>query len=153
MSQSEPPARFQITPNYVLTAVLSWLVPGAGYWLLGYRWRGVIIAVVLLGIFWSGESLLAENKAVTRKVHPYYFAMQAGNGASAFVADRLYGEPSTAEGNLQEISRDLPPHLNLGILFCTISGLLNALVVVHVLDPQTWTGDRKADDEGEDSGR
>ncbi len=124
--------------NYWFVTVLSWLLPGAGHWLLGYRVRALIIGSSLLGLFWTGESILADNMAVTWEVHPIFFCLQAGNGFSAFVADGLFGEPERPESNLSEIDHELPTHLNLGILVCSISGLLNLLVVLHVADPRTW---------------
>jgi len=75
--------------------------------------------------------------AVTREVHWVFFSLQAGNGACAFVADHLWGTPVVAD-TTRTIQTDLPRHINLGILCCTISGLLNVLVVLHILDPRTW---------------
>ncbi len=132
-----PAETFHLTPNYLFTVVMSWLVPGAGHWLLGYRVRATVIGVTLIGTFWCGESVLAENMAVTRRVHWVFFSLQAGNGASAFVANHFWGEPVVSD-DTRSIQTDLPRHINLGILFCTISGLLNALVVLHILDPRTW---------------
>lgn len=127
-----------MTPFYLGVAVLSWLLPGAGHVLLGYRVRGLVIGGALLGSFWLGETILANNMAVTREVHPIFFALQMGNGGSALLANELWGKPLDDEGNIAAINRNLPKSINLGILFCTISGLLNFLVVLHVLDPQTW---------------
>jgi hypothetical protein len=131
--------RFSVDSGYVFTAILSWLLPGAGHWLLGYRVRAVVIGATLLGLFWTGEVLLAKNMAVTWEVHPVFFCLQAGNGFSALLADGLWGEPLYPnEGSDSKIRYDLPVHLNLGILFASISGLLNLLVVLHVLDPRVW---------------
>ena len=131
-------APFRPDANYFFTGALSWLVPGAGHWLLGYRVRAVMIGLTILGVFWTGESVLAEKKGVTWDVHPVFFCLQAGNGFSAFLADGLWGDPMHAETNFEVIHDDLPVHLNLGILLCSVSGLLNLLVVLHVFDPRTW---------------
>lgn len=37
-----------------LVAVLGWLVPGAGYWLIGQRWRGVAGGIAILFLFVCG---------------------------------------------------------------------------------------------------
>ena len=62
------------------------------------------------------------------------------DGKLAFAADwsslKLFNA-LTGE-RVGEISHDLPAHLNLGILLTSVSGLLNALVVLHVFDPRTW---------------
>lgn len=124
--------------RYVLTVVLSWLVPGLGHFLLGYRARGVIIAATLIGAFWYGETILAENMAVSREVHEVFFCLQAGNGLSAFIADALFGEPELKESEQTSEIMELPEHLSLGILFSSVSGLLNAIVLLYVADPRTW---------------
>ena len=130
---------------YVTTVVLSWLLPGAGHWVLGYRVRALVLGVAILGTFWIGETVLGENLAVTRQVHPVFFGLQAGSGASAFIADTVWGDPlHTNASNTDFIAGGradlpaLPEHLSLGILFCSVAGLLNVLLVLHVMDPKTW---------------
>jgi hypothetical protein len=129
-SIKKPPSAWE----RLCTACLGWLVPGLGYWLLGFRVRAVVLGTVVLGLFWYGEWTLADKLAVSRTVHPYFFVGQAGIGASAFVADELWGEPRPEA----QIDRDLPVHLNLGILFTLIGGLLNVLLVLHCADPRAW---------------
>jgi len=91
----------------------------------------------LLALFWVGESLLAGDMAVSREVHPYFFVGQAGNGLSAFLADHFWGTAHDL-GPRAPIDRNLPPHLNLGILCTIVSGLLNVLLVLHCLDPRSY---------------
>ena len=147
--ESQSSEDFKLPPNYFFAIILSWFLPGAGHVLLGYRVRGFLIGGALLGTFWLGESVLAHNMAVSRQVHPIFFCLQMGNGGSALVANKLWGEPKGEEANTSFIDRDLPPRLNLGILFCTVSGLLNVLVVLHILDPRTW---KEAEDERDHEG-
>ena len=120
----------------ILAAVLTWLVPGAGYWLLGYRTRAVLFAALLLGLFWTGECLVGGFMAVTYEVHPVFFILEAGNGLSAFLANFIWGAAAHLDG-LHDI-KNMPRHLNLGILLCVISGMLNVLLVLNVLDKRTW---------------
>ena len=145
------------TFDRILAAVLTWLVPGAGYWLLGYRTRAVLFAALLLGLFWTGELLLAGNgdgrfMAVTYEVHPVFFVLESGNGLSAFLANFIWGAAAHADG-LHDI-KDMPRHLNLGILLCAISGMLNVLLVLNVLDKKTWLRAAGKDrGSGEDEGK
>lgn len=124
-----------------LAAVLTWLIPGAGYWLLGYRKRAVILAALVLGLFWTGELILSGNgegqyMAVTREVHPIFFCLQAGNGLSTFLANWAWG--GAVHYDVLQPIKDVPRYLNLGILFCVVSGMLNLLLVLNVLDRKTW---------------
>ncbi len=125
----------------LLAGLLSWLVPGAGYFLLGYHWRAVILGTLLLGLFWAGECFLGGFMVVTYEVHPVFFCLQAGNGLSTFIANGLWGDPLVGVNNIQQIQTNLPPYKNLGLLFCVVSGMLNVLLVLHVLDVRTWNRD------------
>ena len=120
----------------ILAAVLTWLIPGAGYWILGHRKKALLLGSILLGLFWVGESILGGSMAVTHEVHPVFFYLEAGNGLSTFIANWAWGTP-VHNDSLSEIQA-MPIHLNLGILFCVISGMLNTLLILNILDPETW---------------
>ena len=141
------PKTFQLDSNYLFAAVMSWLIPGAGHWIRGYRVRGLILAVVLLGTFWVGQTVLADNMAVSFDVHPIFFFLEVGNGFSTLLADSLWGAPLHLN-QTDRIRTDLPDHLSLGILFCSISGLLNLLVLLHVMDPRSWTAEETDEENG-----
>jgi len=140
---------FKLTVDYFSTAVSAWLIPGAGHFLLGYRVRGTVIGASILALFWVGQALAmpveAANKApmaVSRKVSPVFFGCQMGNGLSTLVSNQLWGE-SRYGNDLKPLDRKLPRHINLAILLTSVSGLLNLLVVLHVLDPKTWRDARQ----------
>ena len=120
----------------ILAAVLTWLIPGAGYWILGYRKKALALGIILLGLFWTGASILGGSMAVTYEVHPVFFCLEAGNGLSTFISNWAWGDPVHADG-LRSI-QNMPVHLNLGILCCVVSGMLNILLVLNILDSETW---------------
>jgi hypothetical protein len=132
-------------PGALFAAILGWLVPGLGHWVLGYRKQAVILAVLLLGSFWGGE-FVSSGYAVTRREHPIFFYGQVGNGASAIIANGLqWGDlpaplviqrQSTPFARPTGIDRKIPPLLTTGILFTSVSGLLNMLVVLQLLAPR-----------------
>ena len=143
---AEPP--FRLTAEYIFTVISAWLLPGAGHWFLGYRVRAVVLGSSILGLFWAGELLALsppdakaprQPLAVTREVHPIFFACQVGNGFSTLFANTLWGKARYEDrGADSELDKDLPPYVNLGILLTSISGLLNYLLILHILDPRTW---------------
>jgi hypothetical protein len=143
----------------LVTAAVSWALPGSGHWCLGYRVRGVVIGVTLLGTFWLGQSVFGENRAVTRSVHPIFFILQGGSGVSAFIANAYWGMPLDENGyplepgQVEHLDHSLPRHLNLGILLTSIAGLLNLLAVLHVLDPRSWTEAQESKSREEESRR
>src|SRR5262245_47593206 len=94
---------FQPTLEYLFTVISSWLIPGAGHFLMGHRVRGTVLGVAILGLFWSGQwlSVRAADSptqrskpiAVSHKVSPVFFGCQVGNGFSTLLSDLLWGEP------------------------------------------------------------
>lgn len=131
---------FRLSMDYVLTGVSSWLIPGSGYWLLGYRVRGAVLGLGIIGLFWFGESALANNMAVSRETSPIFYGCQMGNGLSTLVSQKLWGEPlsSNAANSYRPPDPQIPRYYHFGVLFTTVSGLLNMLAVLHMLDPDTW---------------
>lgn len=138
---------FRLSVEYFFTAVAAWLVPGCGHWLLGYRVRGALLGASILVLFWAGQRLAVPPEgsayprtpmAVSFETSPYLFYCQIGNGFSAILSDALWGEPRYTEMTRDQIDRELPRHWNLGILFTSVSGLLNFLLVLHALDPRSW---------------
>ena len=131
------PRPFQPTGDYILAVVLAWLIPGAGHWILGWRARAVAFAVLLLGTFWWGE-VGAKGYAVTKKEHDIFFLAQIGNGMSTIFANGLQWGDVPAVPPDREIDSAIPHFLTMGILLTSVSGLLNMLLVLHVMDPRTW---------------
>lgn len=138
LPESRPPSR--VPPGkrgeYALAVITSWLLPGAGHWILGHRVRAVILASAILGIFWSGQAL-AHYRAVNKTDHPIFFSAQVANGLSTLLSEKYWGQPRP---RTDRIDKEIAPHHSTGILFTSISGLLNALLVLHVADPRTWSG-------------
>jgi hypothetical protein len=129
---------YQPGATYVLAVALAWLVPGAGHWILGQKVRAVVLGVLLLGLFWWGE-IGAQGWAVFYREHPYFYWGQVGNGLSTLLADKCqWGAQVRPPGVKTGIDRTIPAFLSTGILFTSISGLLNVLLVLHVMDPKTW---------------
>jgi len=147
--EAPAPPPFRPSAEYLFTAVCAWLLPGSGHWFLGHRLRGAVLGGAILGIFWLGEAMAIpppESKnprkpiAVTREVHPIFFACQVGNGFSTLMANTLWGAPLYPDRGAQsKPDHHLPTYLNLAILLTSVSGLLNFLLVLHVLDPRTWS--------------
>jgi hypothetical protein len=133
----KPPPTARFTPNfdYFSTVLASWLIPGAGHWILGRRAQAVILFAALNATFWIGQ-YLGDFRPVNRAIHNIVFWGQVGNGLGTLVSNHFWGEKRLPPPG---VDRSLPPHLNTGILFTTIAGLLNLLLVLHVADPKTWT--------------
>ncbi|MCH2581526.1 MAG: hypothetical protein MK133_10070, partial [Planctomycetes bacterium] len=78
------------------------------------------------------------------------FVLESGNGLSALLANFIWG--AAAHFDRTSDIKDMPRHLSLGILLCVISGMLNVLLVLNLLDRKTWlraAGKDVASDEDE----
>lgn len=72
-----------------IAGVLALLLPGLGHWFLGYRRRGVFIAIGVLGLF-SGGILIGGIDAVDRREDFPWFLGQALVGPVAIGTDWLH---------------------------------------------------------------
>ena len=110
-------------PLLISVALLSWLVPGAGHFLLKERKRSVIIFVTIAATFCIGLFIgsIAVIDPVSAK--PWYFAQIL---ASPFVA--VLGH-LTAAGN-----RVVYGWTNeIGQIYTSTAGLLNLLCIVNAV--------------------
>jgi len=129
-SQSVPPP---------LVALASWLLPGAGYWLIGQRVRAVTVGVTILatftlGILISGIRVVQApdlsgpgNPAQQILARPWFIGQvligPVGIGA-AYVSSELAASPTyraiEAKARLAEI----------GTLYTAVAGMLNLLTLI-----------------------
>lgn len=100
----------------------GWLVPGLGHVLQGRVRRGLIVAVLLIGLFTVG-CVLAEGTNLSRERHFYFWSGQVLMGLPAAVAEFASGHPVWDH----EIA-----FLDYGLFYASLAGLLNLLVMIDV---------------------
>jgi hypothetical protein len=122
-----------------LVALAGWLVPGAGYWLIGQKQRAItvgvtIVAVFIVGIFISGIRVVEApdmnsagnllQKILTRP----WFIGQVLNGpmgiAAAWISDQL--AQSTQYKAIEAKAR----LAEIGTLYTAVAGMLNLLTII-----------------------
>lgn len=109
--------RARATPMFA--AVLSWIVPGSGHVLAGQKSKGILLGAVVLVTFALGLAL-GEGHSCDRAQMPFWWAGQSVcGGGVAFAA--LFTGPLKMES--------YPALLDLGVILCTIAGLMNAIVI------------------------
>jgi len=119
-------------PSPVVAAMATFALPGLGHFLQGRRRRGLIVFVLLVGIFLWG-TWLAEGSNLSRERHFYYWSGQFLLGLPAFLAEVVSGRPPVTS----EI-----PRVDVGLLFGCMAGLLNILAMLDVFgvgEPR-WLG-------------
>ena len=120
--------------------LLAAVLPGLGHVALGKTRRGLLIALGVLGLFFGGV-LIGGVDAVDSKNDRWWFVGQAGVGPVAFGVAALNSRLSasdpgqTAGPGWMEASppgrrRSLAHSNEMGMLFATIAGMLNIIVIV-----------------------
>jgi hypothetical protein len=122
-----------------LVALAGWLLPGAGYWLIGQRSRAVtvgvtILLVFLMGILISGIRVVqapemgGPGNVAQRILTRPWFIGQVLIGpvgiASAYISDQLVQSPTYR--NIEAKAR----LFEIGTLYTAVAGMLNLLTVI-----------------------
>lgn len=105
--------------------LLAWLVPGLGHVLQRRVAKGVYLGALVLGVFGTGL-WLGEGASVSASRFPYHVWGQYGMGLPAFLAGLMGAGPTG-----HTIDR-----LELGVVFTTVAGILNVVVMV---DAYEWS--------------
>lgn len=145
MSESKGP----IKPPY-LVGILAWAVPGAGHYCLGMRARGVIIALAVAGLFWTGVAIGGVRTTVDPAKNMHWFLGEICTGGHAFTAlaiNRMQDwPPNSHERQSANKSRDL------GVVFAGVAGLLNLLVIFDAV-LRSIAGDVREEEPEDEDGR
>lgn len=113
-------------PRLIELSVAAWLIPGLGHFLLGRRWRalilfGSIVAMFLLGLAMNGEFFSTQSASYLETLG-YFGELCVG---AAMPVARFFGYPG---GNPFFVSADF------GTAFLVSAGMLNALCVFDTYD-------------------
>ena len=112
----------------VHVAFLAWLVPGLGYVILGERAKGRLFGALIIGAFLAGL-ILGSFQDVFIGPGRYAVFAQAPAGIVALASLGV----SYVRG-AHEVPTDVNLRLfDIGTLYTTVAGLLNALLVFDVI--------------------
>jgi len=132
--------------------ILNWVFPGLGHIALGYRRRGVIAMVAILGMFAGGLLIGGLDAVDSVEDAPWYIA-QSANGPIAFAAD-LANQQLLKKGKVGELlpapsptdpsgrSAAGQPYVStfkgigaaneFGTLFIALGGMMNFILVMDI---------------------
>jgi len=113
-------------PTLIRLCVAAWLVPGLGHWMLGRKWRALIlfasiVTMFLLGIGMQGEFFSTGTGSYLQSLG-YFGEMCVG---LAMPASRFFGY---AGGNPLFVSADF------GTAYLVAAGMLNTLSILDTYD-------------------
>lgn len=122
-----------------LVALSGWLVPGAGYWLIGHRQRAMVIGVTIIVLFFAGvliggvrvvdpPDLSGSGSLVSRILDKPWFIGQVLIGPIGIVASWIsqVAEASAKYGSIVSHAR----LAEIGTLYTAIAGMLNLLAII-----------------------
>ncbi|RKY21151.1 MAG: hypothetical protein DRQ55_05405 [Planctomycetota bacterium] len=103
--------------------LLAWLLPGLGHlaqkrYAKACYFGGLVLGCYALGVW------LGEGASVSAARYPYHVYGQYGAGLPAFLASLLGAEPTG-----RSIDR-----LELGVVFTTVAGILNLVVMIDAYE-------------------
>ena len=104
-------------------AMLGWLVPGAGYFLINEKARGTVVFTVIVLTFLTGLYVGSIGVVDPVNSRPWFIA-QAASSPFVFLLGRL-----TASGTYAVYGR---PN-EVGQIYTSIAGLMNLLTIVNVV--------------------
>ncbi len=124
-------------------AIATWLIPGAGHFMLGQKGRGVII-LASIGLIWVGGLFIGGVGVFDRKGHPVWFMGQMLIAPSVLVegyhrslqsTGGLPPRPDDPNGAYQPSFGHVHEQ---GVLYTSLAGMLNLLAIMDVLyrDPK-----------------
>ncbi|MFO1077442.1 MAG: DUF6677 family protein [Planctomycetota bacterium] len=106
--------------NPALCAGLSWLVPGLGHARAGQKDKGVLMGVAVVAVFAAGL-VFSHGHAVDRATASVWWM-----GQNLFGGGSLFASLVTAPWRMESA----PANLDLGVVLCTVAGLMNLVVMV-----------------------
>jgi hypothetical protein len=145
------------TAKAIQAGVLSWLVPGAGHYLLGHRGLGIVCFVAVTFAYCIGLAFGGVVSSVNLKTNGWLFLAELGTGGytlPALVVSRSAEGKVLAEANLasvpdQQTDRDrydaylraatrlgymsYYPESDMATIYLATAGLLNVLVVLDAI--------------------
>ena len=106
--------------NPALCAALSWLLPGLGHARAGQKDKGVLMGLAVVTVFALGL-LFSHGHAVDRATASVWWI-----GQNLFGGGSLFAALVTGPWRMESA----PANLDLGVVLCTVAGLLNLVVMV-----------------------
>ena len=129
------PSEVKSGPSVETAMLVGWLVPGAGHVLMGRPLKGVLLFVLIVGLFAGGLAQRANMEWIASDiVSKVCFIVRLGSGLPAV----LGFVPKVSVGDLGYV------YSEVGGVFTTVAGGLNILAVFSLLDLAGGRGSAQA---------
>jgi hypothetical protein len=132
-----------------IVALVTWLVPGAGYWLLGQRARALTVCITIFTLYFIGmlvgglrvvdppASYSEPQKIVFDK--PWFMGQILAGPVTLVVA--AIGKPDPAASSPPEFFESHGRLYEIGTLYTAVAGMLNLLAIIDAAYRAGHTGE------------
>ena len=108
-------------------ALLAWLIPGAGHYCLGHRYRGAFFCIVVCGMLLLGL-VFGEYTVISYENHHLALILQVFAGLPTLLTVAV----PYFDGGFQQHIREASAYIDLGMALTLIAGALNILLIADV---------------------
>lgn len=109
----------------LFTLFIAWLIPGAGHYYLGHKWKGILLLAILSLTYITGMAMADfRNVALVNPLH--LFSCSFTGGFTILAVCTTAGLPNTPQW--------YPHAYELGCLYLRVTSLLNALVLLYLYE-------------------
>ena len=108
-----------------IAGVLAWLIPGLGHWYLGLKGRCAVFFFAINFTFWSGMIIGGLRSTIDPHTNTAWFFAQICAGLNTVISFML-----------SSMTAAMPSYgktLDLAIIYTSIAGLLNVLVIFDAM--------------------
>ena len=115
-----------------VVALAAWLIPGAGYWLIGQRARALAIGITILLLFVAGVFIGGIDVVDAPQFNGNLLSLFGMIQKPWFIGQALAGAPGLIASWLASLS-NAPSHARLAeisTLYTAVAGMLNLLAVI-----------------------
>jgi hypothetical protein len=137
---SPEPSRNLLMPPPPLVALAGWLVPGAGYWLIGQRARGLTVGLTILALF-AGGLLIGNLRVIdaptkltgSEVLQKPWFIGQALAGPVTLVASYVANHWTMTYADGTSVTGVPFSHARvyeIGVLYTAVAGMLNLMAII-----------------------
>jgi hypothetical protein len=129
------------TAKAIQAGVLSWILPGAGHFLLGQRGLGIVCFVAITFPYWTGLAFGGLKDSVNTRTNRWLFLAELGAGGytlpclvasrsiESFIAERAtQGQPVKPTDYTAYY-----PEADVATIYLATAGLLNLLVILDAI--------------------
>lgn len=115
-----------------LVALAGWMLPGAGYWLVGQRARALTVGITILALFFlgvliAGVRVVEAPPAVGLVMARPWFIGQALAGPISLICAWISSELSTGRYALVVAHARVA---EIGTLYTAVAGMLNLMAII-----------------------